>query len=69
MRASLRPFTYAWRGFVSLEDEISKGNVVVEGPTEWVEAFPEWLLGSMLASEPRLRPGAEAEMQRTLRAR
>ena len=66
--AELRPFTYAWRGFVSLKDEIRKGSVVVYGPKHLTKAFPEWLLGSMLAPEERMRPGPERELQQALRA-
>ena len=45
--AKLRSLTYAWRGFVSLRDEIAKGNVRVLGPAKLARAFPDWLLGSM----------------------
>ena len=62
--AQLRSFTYAWRGFVSLRDEIEKGHVRVLGPSNLVEAFPEWLLGSMLADQERMYPGAERDLQR-----
>ena len=66
VRAELRSFTYAWRGFVALRDEIAEGRVAVEGPSQLVKAFPDWLLGSMLASETRMRPGVERELQQTL---
>lgn len=66
--AELRPFTYAWRGFVSLRDEIKKGSVAVTGPQAFVEAFPDWLLGSMLAPEDRLRPGVERDLQQSHRS-
>nr|WP_070960842.1 helix-turn-helix domain-containing protein [Hyphomonas sp. Mor2] len=67
--AKLQPFTYAWRGFVSLRDEISNGNVKVLGPKPLVKAFPDWLLGSMLADGERMRPGRERDLQQAFRAR
>ena len=69
VRSDLRPFTYAWRGFVSLRDEIAKGNVSIEGSKALAKAFPDWLLGSMLAGERRMRPGPERDMQLALRAK
>ncbi|MEO1405578.1 MAG: helix-turn-helix domain-containing protein [Pseudomonadota bacterium] len=62
--AKVRSLTYAWRGFVSLRDEISKGNIKVLGPSKLVKAFPDWLLGSMLADNERMRPGKERDLQR-----
>ena len=62
--ARLRSFTYAWRGFVSLRDEIKKGHVQVLGPTKLAKAFPDWLLGSMLADQERMHPGRERDLQR-----
>ena len=66
--ADLRSFTYAWRGFVSLRDEIENGNVQVLGPQELAKAFPDWLLGSMLAGETRMREGHERNLQQAFRA-
>ena len=63
VRANLRSFTYAWRGFVSLRSEIAEGRVQIEGPTKLARAFPDWLLGSMLAGESRMRPGRERKLQ------
>ena len=67
--ANLRSFTFAWRGFVSLRDEIAKGNVRVVGPKKLAKAFPDWLLGSMLADQERMFPGRERELQRAYRSR
>lgn len=66
--AKLQPFTYAWRGFVSLRDEISKGTVKVIGQTALAQAFPDWLLGSMLGDQERMTPGSERDLQRAYRA-
>ncbi|MEM9532164.1 MAG: helix-turn-helix domain-containing protein [Pseudomonadota bacterium] len=65
--AKLRPFTYAWRGFVSLRDEIARGNVRVLGPAKLAKAFPDWLLGSMLADQERMVPGRERNLQQAYR--
>ncbi len=65
--AKLRSFTYAWRGFVSLRDEIARGNVRVLGPAKLAKSFPDWLLGSMLADQERMYPGRERELQRSYR--
>ena len=68
VRATLRPFTYAWRGFVSLRDEIERGSVDILGPAKLAKAFPDWLLGSMLATEEGKRPGREQKLQAAFRA-
>jgi DNA-binding HxlR family transcriptional regulator len=65
--AKLQSFTYAWRGFVSLSDEIAKGNVRVIGPAKLASAFPKWLLGSMLANQDRMYPGHERDLQQAYR--
>ena len=61
--AHLQPFTYAWRGFTSLREEIRKGNIRIQGPRALVRAFPDWLLLSMLAGEERRREGRERQLQ------
>jgi len=61
--AKLKPFTYAWRGFTSMREEVNAGRVVVKGPKELVRAFPDWLLLSALAGEERLRTGRERALQ------
>ena len=67
--AKLRSLTYAWRGFVSLRDEIRKGNIRVVGPARLAKKFPDWLLGSMLADQERMHPGRERDLQRSNRER
>lgn len=60
IRADIRHFIHAWRGFRSLRDEIAAGRIRVEGPPGLVRQVPKWLLGSALAPVPRCAPGAEA---------
>lgn len=67
--AKVRSLTYAWRGFVSLREEISKGNIKVLGPAKLAKAFPDWLLGSMLADQERMHPGKERDLQRGAHAK
>lgn len=66
VRADLRRFVEAWRGFRDLRAEIRAGRIRVEGPTTLRRALPDWLLLSSLASQERLRGGAERRLaQRT----
>jgi len=60
--SDLRRFIEAWRGLRSLRREIAAGHIRVEGPSDKVRAFPDWLLLSMLSSCERRRPGAEQEL-------
>ena len=60
--SDLRRFIEAWRGLRSLRREIAAGHIRVEGPSDKVRAFPDWLLLSMLSSYERRRPGAEREL-------
>ena len=57
--SDLRRFIEAWRGLRSLRGEIAAGHIRVEGPSDKVRTFPDWLLLSMLAPYERRRPGAE----------
>lgn len=59
VRADIRRFVEAWRGFRSLRKEIASGAIVVDGPPALCRAFPDWLLLSALAVYPRCRDGAE----------
>jgi DNA-binding HxlR family transcriptional regulator len=61
VRADIRRFVEAWRGFRSLEAEIATGRIHAEGPRDCWRALPRWLLGSALAKEPRRRPGPESQ--------
>ncbi len=57
--SDLRRFIEAWRGLRSLRREIAAGRIRIEGPSDKVRAFPDWLLLSMLAPYERRRPGPE----------
>ena len=59
VRAELRRFVEVWRGFRSLEQEIARRRIRVQGPRELRRAFPRWLLLSELAGVERRRPGTE----------
>ncbi len=63
----LQPFTDAWRGFTSLREEVTAGRIIVKGPTKLAQAFPDWLLLSMLAGEERCRAGRERTLQQRTR--
>lgn len=60
--SDLRVFVEAWRGFRSLEEEISARRIKLTGPRNLKEAFPNWLLLSALAPYERRRPGKEQKL-------
>jgi len=62
IRADIRHFVEAWRGFRDLRSEIASGRIEIEGPTEYRRALPDWLLGSALGSFERLRSGPEQNL-------
>jgi DNA-binding HxlR family transcriptional regulator len=62
VRADLRTFIEAWRGFRNLKNEISKGSIIVEGDADLARRFPEWLQLSAFAPTPRRRPGRERSL-------
>ncbi len=64
IRAEIRHFVEAWRGFRDLKAEIGAGRIAVEGPTDLCRALPDWLLGSALAPFERERKGRERDLQR-----
>ncbi len=64
IRADIRRFVEAWRGFRDLRAEIGAGRITVEGSTDLRRALPDWLLGSALAPFERERPGPERDLQR-----
>ncbi|MDJ0943951.1 MAG: helix-turn-helix domain-containing protein [Kiloniellales bacterium] len=66
--SDLRRFIEAWRGLRSLRGEIAAGHIRVEGPSDKVRAFPDWLLLSMLSSYERRRPGPEHELAAAAKA-
>ncbi|MEM9388058.1 MAG: helix-turn-helix domain-containing protein [Pseudomonadota bacterium] len=49
VKADIRRFVEAWRGFRDLREEIAAGRVVVHGTPAQIRAFPDWLLLSSLA--------------------
>lgn len=55
VRAEIRRFVEAWRGFRDLRTEIRDGHIRLEGPTEHCKALPDWLMLSGLADFPRQR--------------
>ncbi len=69
VRADLRRFVDAWRGFRSLRSEIAAGHIRLQGAPEFKRAFPDWLLLSVLSGEERRRPGRERTAQRRFRTR
>lgn len=62
--ARLRTFFEAWRGFRDLRAEIRAGRIKLLGPRDLCAQFPDWLLLSELAPNPRLRPGRERRLAR-----
>ncbi len=64
IRAEIRRFVEAWRGFRDLRAEIGAGRITVEGPTDLRRALPDWLMGSALAPFERERHGPERDLQR-----
>lgn len=62
VRANLRRFVEAWRGFRNLRTEIADGQIRVEGPSRLVKQLPDWLMLSALATFRRRRPGKESQM-------
>ncbi len=67
--SDLRRFIEAWRGLRSLRGEIAAGHIRVEGPSDKVRAFPDWLLLSMLSSYERRRPGPERALTAAAKTR
>jgi DNA-binding HxlR family transcriptional regulator len=54
IRSTLRTFTAWWRGDVSLAKARADG-MTIEGPREWVRAFPSWFLRYAFADVPPAR--------------
>ncbi|HNP36654.1 MAG TPA: helix-turn-helix domain-containing protein [Woeseiaceae bacterium] len=59
VEADLRRFVEAWRGFRDLREEIRTRHIRLTGPRELKDAFPDWLMLSMLAPYERKMPGRE----------
>jgi DNA-binding HxlR family transcriptional regulator len=51
IRAALATFTAWWRGDLSFGQARAAG-MTIEGPREWVRAFPSWFLGYAFAHVP-----------------
>ncbi len=49
VRANIKRFVEAWRGFRNLEREIANGQILVEGRKDYCKALPGWLMCSALA--------------------
>lgn len=49
IRADIKRFVEAWRGFRDLRQEIAVGHIRVEGRRDYCKALPQWLLCSALA--------------------
>ncbi len=64
VRSDLRRFVDVWRGFRPLVDELAAGRIALQGPSDLVKAFPNWLLLSSVAPTQRLRPGRERQLSR-----
>ena len=62
VRADLRCFVEAWRGFRDLRQEIRKGTIRLSGPRKLVSSFPDWLLLSALAPYQRRTNGRESRL-------
>jgi DNA-binding HxlR family transcriptional regulator len=62
VRADIKHFVEAWRGFRDLEAEIRAGRIRLEGPSALKKAFPGWLLLSMLAPHARKLGGRERRL-------
>lgn len=62
IRADLRVFVEAWRGFRDLRTEIRASRIRLSGPRELKKAFPDWLMLSMFAHLERKAPGRERRL-------
>ncbi len=69
VRAPLRRFVEAWRGFRDLRAEIRAGRIRLAGHSALRRAFPDWLLLSSLAPYERQRPGRERRTAQDKRAK
>ena len=62
IKADIRRFVEAWRGFRDLREELYTGHIALEGPAELKRQFPDWLLLSALAPYRRKRTGWEKRL-------
>ena len=59
VKADIRRFVEAWRGFRDLRQEIREGTIRLSGPRRLTASFPDWLLLSALAPYQRRVAGRE----------
>lgn len=69
VRANLRLFVEAWRGFRDLRREIRAEHIKVLGAPELARQLPGWLKLSAIAPHERKRPGRERELGGAVRPR
>lgn len=62
VRADLRRFVEAWRGFRDLRQEISAGRIRLTGRRELIKSFADWLKLSSLAPYRRRASGRERRL-------
>ena len=62
VKADIRCFVEAWRGFRDLRQEIHAGTIRVAGPRRLTASFPDWLLLSALAPYHRRFAGRESRL-------
>ena len=62
IKADIKTFTEAWRGFRDFRREIRAGRIRLTGPKPLKSAFPDWLLLSTLAPYERRRHGPERRL-------
>lgn len=62
VRADLRRFVEAWRGFRDIRAEIRSGKIRLTGPRRLCRVFPDWLQLHVLAPVQRRAPGREARL-------
>lgn len=68
VKADLRRFVEAWRGFRSMKAEIASGRIRLEGPPALRRGLPNWLMLSAIAHMERKRPGRERRLYRRTRS-
>lgn len=62
VRADIRRFVEAWRGFRDLRQEIRGGRIKLSGPRDLKSSFPDWLLLSAFAPYQRRIRGGESKL-------
>ncbi len=62
VRADIRRFVEAWRGFRNLRSEIRAGHIQLQGTPTLTRQFPDWLLLSALAPYQRRVAGKEKRL-------